>query len=46
MERRRENTEFVTSINEKVPRNAANARERTRKRVLSETFVRLKLIMP
>ena len=31
---------------EKVPRNAANARERTRMRVLSKAFGRLKLTLP
>ena len=30
----------------KVPRNAANARERTRMRVLSKAFGRLKLTLP
>ena len=31
---------------EKVPRNTANARERTRMRVLSKAFGRLKLTLP
>ena len=33
-------------IDKKVPRNAANARERTRMRVLSKAFGRLKLTLP
>ena len=46
MGRRKEDKEFIASANEKVPRNAANARERTRMRVLSKAFGRLKLTLP
>ena len=39
---------FLTNIfnGQEVPRNAANARERTRMRVLSKAFGRLKLTLP
>ena len=43
---RRKVAEEVFEEGEKVPRNAANARERTRMRVLSKAFGRLKLTLP
>ena len=43
---RRKVCEEVFEDGDKVPRNAANARERTRMRVLSKAFGRLKLTLP
>ena len=38
--------EKVCDEGDKVPRNTANSRERTRMRVLSKAFCRLKLTLP
>merc|ERR1712025_1423422 len=43
---RRKVSDEVFEDGDKVPRNAANARERTRMRVLSKAFGRLKLTLP
>ena len=43
---RRKASEEVFEDGDKVPRNAANTRERTRMRVLSKAFGRLKLTLP
>jgi musculin (activated B-cell factor-1) len=43
---RRKACDEVFEEGEKVPRNAANERERTRMRVLSKAFGRLKLTLP
>ena len=43
---RRKACDEVFEEGDKVPRNAANARERTRMRVLSKAFGRLKLTLP
>lgn len=46
MPRRKKEDELALSEREKIPRGAANARERTRMRVLSKAFGRLKLTLP
>ena len=43
---RRKACDEVFEEGDKVPRNAANTRERTRMRVLSKAFGRLKLTLP
>ena len=43
---RRKGPSEVVEDGDKVPRNTANARERTRMRVLSKAFGRLKLTLP
>ena len=43
---RRKGSSEVVEDGDKVPRNTANARERTRMRVLSKAFGRLKLTLP
>ena len=46
MPRRKKEDEIALSEHERIPRGAANARERTRMRVLSKAFGRLKLTLP
>ncbi len=46
MPRRKKEEEALLSDKDRVPRGAANARERTRMRVLSRAFGRLKLTLP
>ena len=46
MPRRKKEDEIALSESERIPRGAANARERTRMRVLSKAFGRLKLTLP
>ena len=46
MPRRKKEDEALLSDKDRVPRGAANARERTRMRVLSKAFGRLKLTLP
>ena len=46
MPRRKKEEEELLSDKDRVPRGAANARERTRMRVLSKAFGRLKLTLP
>ena len=46
MPRRKKEEEALLSDKDRVPRGAANARERTRMRILSKAFGRLKLTLP
>ena len=46
MPRRKKEEEALIPAKDRVPRGAANARERTRMRVLSKAFGRLKLTLP
>ncbi len=46
MPRRKKEEEALLSAKDRVPRGTANARERTRMRVLSKAFGRLKLTLP
>ena len=46
MPRRKKEEEALLSDKDRPPRGAANARERTRMRVLSKAFGRLKLTLP
>ena len=46
MPRRKKEEEELLTDKDRVPRGAANARERTRMRVLSKAFGRLKLTLP